>query len=285
MNGANQPVQPLRPLSDNGEILLKKLEGKPGSNGQPVLVGYLDDTGKPTNGWGHTGSDVTVDVRIPYEVAQHNFEQDTQWACRAVENLVRVPLNDNQFDALIIFSYNIGVEAFRDSTLLVKLNTGDYAAVPEQIKRWVHSKDKSGKITVNEGLQARRTAETSLWSTPTNIALPTAPVVIVPGTPAASVPLPGPQDHPETARTPVAPPQSVGRSPTGRKAIASVVAGAGGIALQVVQFAQPTAHAAVGVLHELMVLPHWVVASVTVGLAGGAAVLAGWVMLDIRKDV
>ncbi|WP_370698804.1 glycoside hydrolase family protein [Fibrella musci] len=77
----------------------------------------------------------------------------------SVNTNVKVTLNQAQFDSLVSFSYNVGTGAFQSSTLLKKLNTGDYAAVPTEMKRWVNG---GGKVL--PGLVRRREAEGNLFS-------------------------------------------------------------------------------------------------------------------------
>ena len=75
-----------------------------------------------------------------------------------VNDLVQVPLKQNQFDALCSWVYNLGPANLKASTLLKVLNSGDYEGVPAQIKRW----NKAGG-NVNAGLVRRREAEAALW--------------------------------------------------------------------------------------------------------------------------
>jgi lysozyme len=75
-----------------------------------------------------------------------------------VEDAVQVTLNDNQFAALVSFCFNVGEGAFRGSTLLKKLNAGNFDAVPSELARW----NKVGK-NVSAGLTNRRAAEAGLW--------------------------------------------------------------------------------------------------------------------------
>jgi len=79
---------------------------------------------------------------------------------RAVETGVKVPLTDNQFAALVSLCYNVGVGAFAKSSLLKKLNRGDYEAVPVDLAKWTRSGSKRLK-----GLANRRAAEAGLWTT------------------------------------------------------------------------------------------------------------------------
>jgi len=86
-----------------------------------------------------------------------NLLRDTVPAyAQAVRDAVRVPLNQNQFDALVSFAYNVGTPSFRDSTLLRRLNEGDYAAVGPQMARWNKSEGRVGSSKVlSTGAKAR----------------------------------------------------------------------------------------------------------------------------------
>lgn len=75
-----------------------------------------------------------------------------------VTSVVKVTLNQNQFDALVSLCYNIGKAAFKNSTLLQKLNTGDYSGAAAEFDRWVYA----GGV-VNAGLVTRRRAEKNLF--------------------------------------------------------------------------------------------------------------------------
>lgn len=85
--------------------------------------------------------------------------QDIAPVEQAVSVLVRVPITQNQFDALVLFAFNIGREAFAKSSLLRRLNEGKPAEVPDQLQRWVYA---GGKQVA--GLRTRRAAEARLWS-------------------------------------------------------------------------------------------------------------------------
>jgi lysozyme len=76
----------------------------------------------------------------------------------AIRKLVKVPLNDHQHDALVSFTYNVGIENLTKSTLLRLLNEGKYDAVPKQLARWNRAGEK-----VLAGLKKRRAAEAELW--------------------------------------------------------------------------------------------------------------------------
>jgi RHS repeat-associated protein len=86
------------------------------------------------------------------------LRQDASIAETAVRDNVTVILNQNQFDALTSFTFNVGTNAFRNSTLLRELNTGNYDAVPDQMGRWVNAGGRRLR-----GLENRRAAEGELF--------------------------------------------------------------------------------------------------------------------------
>lgn len=73
--------------------------------------------------------------------------------------LVRVPLTQYQYDTLVSFTFNVGNDAFENSTLLKRLNLKEYKAIPEQLMRWVHDNGKEVSGLIN-----RRKLEVSLWN-------------------------------------------------------------------------------------------------------------------------
>jgi lysozyme len=115
--------------------------------------------GTLTIGYGSTGPHVRPGMEITRAEAEALLRQDLDRFERAVDSLVTVPLNDNQFAALCSFSFNVGVEAFKRSTLLKKLNAGQYDAVPTELMKWVSSKGKR-----LPGLVNRRAAEIGTWN-------------------------------------------------------------------------------------------------------------------------
>jgi lysozyme len=77
---------------------------------------------------------------------------------RSVKNLVKVPLNQNQYDALVSFTYNVGAGALKRSTLLKKLNSGDYSGAADELLKFTKA---NGKVL--EGLVRRREKERNLF--------------------------------------------------------------------------------------------------------------------------
>ncbi|MND20258.1 Lysozyme RrrD [compost metagenome] len=122
------------------------------------LTAYKDGGGVWTIGYGHTGADVREGLTIPLSEAERLLTRDLRVAENHVNGAVKVKLTQNQFDALVSFVYNVGGEAFRSSTLLKKLNAGDYLGAADQFPRW--NKD-NGKVV--DGLTNRRREERELF--------------------------------------------------------------------------------------------------------------------------
>lgn len=105
-------------LSEEGKNHIKKCEGC-------KLKAYKCPSGKLTIGYGHTNK-VYADDIITQKEAENLFEQDIIIHENNVKKLVKVPLSQNQFDALVSLEYNIGYNNFANSTILKLLNAGDY---------------------------------------------------------------------------------------------------------------------------------------------------------------
>ena len=112
-----------------------------------------------TIGWGHTGT-ATKGMVITREQAERLLRQDVRWVEDTINNHVKVPLNQNQYDALGSFIFNVGATAFKRSTLLRKLNKGDYQGAADQFPRWNKQKGR-----VLRGLTRRRHDERKLFLT------------------------------------------------------------------------------------------------------------------------
>lgn len=138
-------------ISEKGLALIKQFESL-------RLATYKDSVGIPTIGWGHTGPEVKMGQKITQEQAVGLLRADVAKFERAVGRVVRVVLNQNQFDALVSFSFNVGAQALEDSTLLKKLNAGDVQGAADHFPRW----NKAGG-EVLAGLTRRRAAERSLF--------------------------------------------------------------------------------------------------------------------------
>jgi len=124
------------------------------------LEAYQDGGGVWTIGVGHTRN-VKKDDKISYEQSDQFLMDDLHTAENAVNLFVHVPINQNMFDALVSLVFNIGVQAFRESTLVKLLNMGLYKDASEQFIRW--NKD-NGKVV--DGLTRRRQLEAKQFLMP-----------------------------------------------------------------------------------------------------------------------
>ncbi len=138
-------------ISQKGIDLVKSFEGL-------ELKAYKDSVGILTIGWGSTGSHVTAGMTITKEQAEQLLKKDLERFERGVSDLVKVPLNQNQFDALCSFAFNLGLGNLKSSTLLEKLNSLDYQGAANEILRWNRA---GGKVLA--GLTRRRIAERDLF--------------------------------------------------------------------------------------------------------------------------
>lgn len=142
-------------ISTRGLDLIKSFEGL-------RLTAYLDTGGLATIGWGTTvinGIPVSLNTTITEEKATECLLADLKIFQIAINELVSVPLNQNEFDALCSFVYNIGVTAFKNSTLLRYLNADDRSGAAGQFLRW--NRD-NGRII--KGLTNRRVKEQAMFT-------------------------------------------------------------------------------------------------------------------------
>lgn len=140
-----------REVNDAGVTLVREFEGC-------RLDAYRCPAGIPTIGYGATGPDIRMGMRWTQEQADERLAEDLARFAAGVERLVQVDLTDNQFAAIVSFAFNVGLGALRDSTLLRKLNAGDYEGAADQLPRW-----NRGGGRVLAGLTRRRAAERDLF--------------------------------------------------------------------------------------------------------------------------
>lgn len=138
--------------SQNGIDLIKNFEGFRHN-------AYQDSVGVWTIGYGHTLT-AKPGMRIKRDKGEELLRKDLERFEKAVRDRVIVPINQNQFDALVSLAFNIGVGAFTRSTLLKILNQSDYQGAKNEFRRWVHA---GGKRL--QGLVNRREKEANLFST------------------------------------------------------------------------------------------------------------------------
>lgn len=135
-------------LSSSGARLLKVREGSRNK-------AYQDTKGIWTIGVGHTGPEVHSGLVWTDEQVVRAFMSDVQWAVDAV-NTVKKPLNQNMFDALVSFVFNVGAEAFAHSTMKRFLDAGDYKSAWMEFLKWNRPKE----------IYARRKSEYDQFITP-----------------------------------------------------------------------------------------------------------------------
>lgn len=138
-------------ISEKGIKLIKDFEGC-------SLNAYKCPANVWTIGYGHTGANVHRGMKITQKEADNMLKQDLTVHCNNVSKLVQVPLNQNQFDALVSLEFNIGYGAFKNSTLLKLLNQKRYHEASSQFDRWVYA----GKTKL-AGLIRRRNSEKQLF--------------------------------------------------------------------------------------------------------------------------
>lgn len=167
---------------------------------------YRDAVGVLTIGYGHTSMagapNVVPGMTISQEEGERILQQDLRKYAKAVRDVVKVPLNDNQFGALVSWCYNVGPGNVAKSTLVKKLNRGEYAAVPGELMKW----NKAGGKAL-AGLTRRRTAEGVLFRAPDTALAPQKQPV------EAVKPIPAPVEAPKVQTPPVAPPVPVPAAP------------------------------------------------------------------------
>lgn len=156
-----------RRINQDGIDHIKRWEGV-------KLLAYRDVAGIWTIGYGHTSAagapQVMSGMRITEAQAEEILRRDLAIFEARVERLVKVPLTDNQFASLVSFDFNTG--KLDSSTLLKKLNAGDYAAVPGELAKWVNA---GGKRV--QGLVNRRASEAGLWAKGAFVSSNTVPAV------------------------------------------------------------------------------------------------------------
>lgn len=135
----------------------------------PPRMARKDDhiAGTLTIGLGHTGKDVYVGQTITQAQADALLQRDLASSAARVERQVMVSLDDYQFGALVDMDFNCGAEAFATSTVLKRVNAGQFAKVPAELNRWTHT-EVNHKMVESPGLVKRCAMRTALWlhSTP-----------------------------------------------------------------------------------------------------------------------
>ena len=137
-------------ISEEGKALIKKFEGC-------ELDSYICSGGVWTIGYGHTAG-VKQGDKINQDEANHLLTEDLEEFEGYVNSAVEVGLDQNQFDALVAWTFNLGPSNLKSSTMLKVLNEENYSKVPSEMRRWNKA---GGKVL--EGLIRRREAEALLF--------------------------------------------------------------------------------------------------------------------------
>lgn len=165
-------------LSANGLALVKEFEGL-------RLKAYKCPAGVWTIGYGHTSSagkpTVDAELVITKEQAEDILKRDLTQYEDCVREQVQIGITQGQFDALVDFTYNVGVGAFAKSTLLKRINAGRFDEVPAEFMKWTKGGGKE-----LPGLVRRRRAEVKLWrGLDTELPVPTSQARFQPDRPKA----------------------------------------------------------------------------------------------------
>ena len=143
-----------RKIGAKGLALIKEFEGC-------ELTAYKDAVGVLTIGYGSTGQHVKPGMKITAAEAEALLKKDLGRFEKAVNRLTHGNVTQNQFDALVAFSFNVGEHALETSTLLKLHNAGDHAGAANQFQRWNRA---GGRVLA--GLTRRRAAEAALYAAP-----------------------------------------------------------------------------------------------------------------------
>lgn len=138
-------------INDAGLNLIKQFEGC-------ELLSYQDSAGLWTVGVGHLGPPAGPGVAIDQETADRLLRDDLKRTEEGVEKCLKVQVTENQFSAMVCFAFNVGVGALKSSTLLKKVNAGDFKGAADEFLRWNRA---GGKVV--SGLTRRRLAEKALF--------------------------------------------------------------------------------------------------------------------------
>ncbi|AKU44045.1 lysozyme [Citrobacter phage Michonne] len=145
-------------LSSKGLEAIKFFEGL-------RLEAYKDSAGIPTIGYGTiriNGRPVTMGMKITAEQAEQYLLADVENYVGAVNRAIKVPTTQNEFDALVVETYNIGIDAMQDSTFIKRHNAGNKVGCAEAMQWW-NKVTVNGKKVTSKGLQNRRGMEAKIY--------------------------------------------------------------------------------------------------------------------------
>ena len=140
-------MNPFMEYSPQGTLLTQSFEAC-------KLTPYQDIRGVWTDGWGNTNNVIPNGPPISQEQADAELQDNLACAVYAVNTYVDIEITQEEFDALVDFVFNCGVEAFKNSTMLKLLNAGDLNGAANEFPKWDHA---AGQVVA--GLLRRRLAE------------------------------------------------------------------------------------------------------------------------------
>lgn len=236
-------------ISQRGIDLIKRFEGC-------KLTAYQDVAGIWTIGYGHTLGVHPAQV-ITQQQAEQFLVDDIEPVELTIGIAVTAGLSQNQYDALCSFVFNVGGAAFRASTMLKMINSGDYTGAASQFSRWNHA---NGKVV--DGLTARRAAESQLFTTP-DVG----------------------HNPPETTNVvPDSPPSKAVHTIVGRRTIGILATGGSAAVIQGVQQFKPVLDAAQAVLSSTATFPEWLKLISVAGVVA-AIIFAGFTLWHKHEDM
>ena len=153
------PIEPTpKPISVAAIDLIKEFEGFED-------LAYIDTDGTPVIGYGLSrieGQPVQIGDRISSEDANSALNSQLQTIKAELDRAIKVDLSDRQFGAIASLSFNVGVDSIVNSTLVRKINQGDYTGAANEFLRWDKANVR-GRLVQLPGLSRRRSAEKQLF--------------------------------------------------------------------------------------------------------------------------
>ena len=155
-------MNPIMQLSDDGLIALERRECAP-PNFTPALTAYLDGKGGTwTIGCGHTGPEVHQGMTITLDQARTYLRSDLANVESCLNSTITGTLEQNQYDALVSFVFNIGTPRWKTSTALKRVNQGKLDQVPDALRMYKYANGDYSKP--NEAVVNRRNSEVGQWT-------------------------------------------------------------------------------------------------------------------------
>lgn len=151
----------------NGRVAYTPWRGEPRVGTISIGYGHTDAAGDGLAAvCGFASPRIVPGITITEQQASDLLAYDMRPCEGAVKRLVKVDLGQHQFDTLADAVFNFGAGTLQRSTLLRRLNAGDYGAVPQELMKYVYAHNAAGELVRMNGLVKRRQAEVAWWTTP-----------------------------------------------------------------------------------------------------------------------